>query len=104
MENNVVTRKVIKREYYLLGIRKITCKKEGPHKGEQMAILDLQEERLFDDNSSTYQIQNIFASVEIANNILAKNIPHRAKVRLELEQGDGLYSRPRLIDINPLYE
>lgn len=103
MENNVVTRKVIKREYYLLGIRKITCKK-GAHEGEQMAILDLQEERLFDDNSSTYQIQNIFTSVDLANNILAKNIPHRAKVRLELEQGDGLYSRPRLIDVNPLYE
>lgn len=98
--NNILTRKVIKREYYLLGIRKITCKKEGPHKGEQMAIIDLQEEVFFDDGSTSYSIQNTFVSPDIANSILAKNIARRSKVLLELEQSGNLNARPKLVDIN----
>ncbi len=102
MENTQtqLNRQLIKREYYLLGIRKLLCKKDGPRKGTVVGIVELQEERYFDDGTNAYSIESVFVDVPIANAMLEKNIPHRSLVTITTEQADNLYARPKLIDIN----
>ncbi len=99
---NTVQRKLIKRDYYLLGIRKLICKKEGPRKGTSVGIIELQEERYFDDNTNAYSIESVFVDEQLANKLIMKNIPHRSLVSIELAPADNFYSKPKLIDVNPI--
>lgn len=101
MEENVVRRKVLRRDYYLLGVKKITCKK-GNNAGKQMGIVDLQVETIFDDNTSTYNLDTAFVSEERANLFLEKHIPARHKVAIETEPVTDLHSRPVLLDIKAI--
>jgi hypothetical protein len=100
MENEV-RRKVLRRDYYLLGIKKITCKK-GSNTGKQMGIVDLQVETVFDDNTSTYNLDSTFIQAERADAFLQKHIPARHKISIETEPVTDLHSRPVLLDINAI--
>ena len=100
MENVVLT-KILKREYYLLGIKKITCKK-GSNEGKQLGIVDLQVETFFDDDTTTYNLDSAFIPVERADAFLEKHIPARHKISIETEPVTDLHSRPVLLDIKAI--
>ena len=100
MENEV-KRNVLRRDYYLLGIKKIICKK-GSNEGKQMGIVDLQVETTFDDGTTTYNLDSAFIPAERANTFLEKHIPARHKICIETEPVTDLHSRPVLLDIKTI--
>jgi hypothetical protein len=101
MEENKVEKTLISTERRFLGIRILTAT-QGKNAGNKFGMLDLYELKKYDDGSATYNLSNAFLSLEKAKEIMANGFAPWQKVKVEFEEIDSLYAKPKIKALIPI--
>ena len=97
----VVRKEVIKKDRFYLGIQVQTAKK-GNNAGNKFGICYLYEHRTYDDNSTGFSIAEIMMSFDKVKELLALSIPVFDPVKVEFEEQDSFYAKPKIKKLIPL--
>lgn len=103
MEEAKVEKVLVKRERRFLGVTIRTANK-GQNAGNKFGILNLYELKTYDDGSVGYSVPEVLMSFDKAKEIMSLGLAPWTLVKIEFEEMDSFYSKPKIKSLVPLLQ